>query len=92
MKQIQLVGITPEENNKPIFEYIDRKFDDLKKFYEPKTPTEFLTRQETAELLKVDVSSIHNYTKRKILQSYALQGRVYYKRSEIESAIVKLKK
>ncbi|MCH3881178.1 helix-turn-helix domain-containing protein [Tenacibaculum aquimarinum] len=92
MKQVQLVGITPEENNKPIFEYIDKKFDDLKKFYQPKKPTEYLTRQETADLLKVDLSTIHNYTKRKVLNAWAIQGRVYYKRSEVEGSIIKLNK
>ena len=41
MKQVQLLGLTPEENNKPIFNYIDKKFDELKEFYEPKKPTTF---------------------------------------------------
>lgn len=52
MRQIQLVGITPEENNKPVFEYIDKKFNDLKKHLQPKEPTTYLSRQETAEFLK----------------------------------------
>ena len=31
MKQIQLVGMTPEELNSSIFNYIDKKIDELKK-------------------------------------------------------------
>lgn len=92
MRQIQLVGITPEENNKPVFEYIDKKFNDLKKHLQPKEPTSYLTRQETAELLKVDLSTIHNWTKQNKLVAYSIGARVYYKRKEVENAIVKLEK
>lgn len=92
MQQIQFIQITPEQLQNEILEGVKNQLNELKKNFEPKKPTEFLTRQETADLLKVDISSVHNYTKRKILQSYGLQGRVYYKRSEIEGAIVKLKK
>ena len=65
MKQIQLVGITPEENNEPIFNYIDKKFEELKKFYQPKEPTKYLTRHEVAEMLSVDLSTVHNMTKKR---------------------------
>lgn len=70
--------------------FIKLQLEELKKNFEPKTPTEYLSRGETATLLKADLSSIHNWTKRKLLQSYGISGRVYYKRSEIENAIVKL--
>jgi len=91
-KQIQFINISPEENNKPVFDYIDKKFEELKKFYEPKTPTEYLTIQETTDLLKANRSSIYAWTKRGILQSFGIQGRRYYKRSDIEEAMIKLKK
>ena len=73
-------------------ENIKQELINLKKSFQPKEPTEFLTRQETAELLKVDLSTIHNYSKRKILQPWGIQGRVYYKRKEVENSIVKLNK
>ena len=85
--QIQL----PEQLQTDI-NFIKSELESLKKSCQPKEPTEYLTRQETAELLKVDISSIHNWTKRKVLQAYGCSGRVYYKRSEIEKAIVKLNK
>ena len=92
MKQVQLLGMTQEENNQPIFNYIDKKFDELKKFYQPKEPTKFLTRQEVAEMLSVDLSTVHNMTKKGVLQKYQISGRVLYKRAEVENAIVKLNK
>ena len=70
MKQVQLLGMTQEENNLPIFNYIDKKFDELKKFYQPKEPTQYLTRQEVAEMLSVDISTVHNLSIKGILQCY----------------------
>ena len=92
MKQVQLLGMTQEENNQPIFSYIDKKFDELKEFYQPKEPIKFLTRQEVAEMLSVDLSTVHNMTKKGLLQKYQISGRVLYKRAEVENAIVKLNK
>lgn len=53
-------------------------------------PETYLTRKEVAKMFKVDLSTIHNWTKRKILTSYGLGGRVYYKLSEINDSLIKL--
>ena len=42
-----------------------------------------LSRTETAKLLSVNVSTLHNWHKKGILKPYSLGGRVYYKYSEI---------
>jgi len=89
MQTIQLE--LPKEYQSDI-NFIKSELADLKKNFEPKTPNEYLTRNNIAELLSVDLSTVHNYTKRKILQAYQIGGRVYYKRDEVELAIVKLKK
>ena len=92
MKQVQLVGLTQEENNTPIFNYIDKKFEELKKSFQPKEPTAYLTRTEVAKLLSVDLSTVHNLSVKGTLQKYQIGGRVLYKRKEVENAIVKLNK
>ena len=38
-------------------------------------------------MLDVDLSTIHNWTKRGKLKAYGIAGRIYYKRSEVEMAI-----
>lgn len=91
MSTIQFIQITPEQLQNSIIEGVKSQLEELKNHFEPKTPVEYLSRQETADLLKVDLSTIHNYSKRKILQPWGIQGRVYFKRSEVENAIVKLK-
>ena len=90
MEQVQFISITPEQLQAQIVEGVKTHLDDLKEFYQPKEPTEFLTRAEVAELLKVDLSTVHNWTKKGILQSNGIGGRVYYKRKEVEQAIIKL--
>jgi hypothetical protein len=92
MTQIQLVGITPEQLQHAIIEGVKTQLQDLKKHFEPKTPTEYLTRREVASLLKIDRTSVHNWSKKGTLISYQIGGRVYYKRNEIDNAIVKLNK
>lgn len=87
MQTIQLQ--LPEEYQSDI-DLIKSQLQELKKHFQPKTPNEYLTRVEIAEMLKIDLSSVHNWTKKGILTSYQIGGRVYYKRNEIETAIVKL--
>ncbi len=89
MQQIQLE--LPQEYQSDI-QYIKSELQDLKKNFQPQKPTEYLTRVEVSKMLKIDLSTCHNWTKKQILISYQIGGRVYYKRKEIENAIVKLNK
>ena len=90
MQTIQLVGISPQQLRDAISEDVKKQLEELKKNFEPKTPTEYLTRKEVAELFKVDLSTIHNRVKNGKLMPYGIGGRVYFKRAEIEQAIIKL--
>ncbi|MFK8059378.1 MAG: DNA-binding protein [Polaribacter sp.] len=92
MKKLQLISITLEELNLTIFDYIDTKFEELKKFYQPKEPKKYLTRRQVAEMISMDISSVHNLTVNGPLTKYQISGRVLYIRSEVESAIIKIKK
>jgi len=88
-QSIILHSMTPEQINS-LFQELQNQIIELKQFFEPKTPIEYLTRKEAADLLKCDLSTIHNWTKKRKLKSYGIGNRVYYKRSEIESALVSI--
>jgi len=101
MKKVKLIITTPEENNQPIFDYLDKKFEEVKKLYiesfqeiresyQPKEPTKYLTKREVSKMLCINLASVNNWTNKKILQSYRIGGRVLYKRSEIEESIIKI--
>jgi len=89
---IQFIQTTPEQLQEAIIEGVKIQLADLKKNFEPKTPTEYLSRQEVAQMLKVDISTVHNWTVKGILQSFGIGRRIYYKRVELEEAIIKLNK
>ena len=59
--------------------------------FQPKEPTEYLTRSEVCKLLKIDLSSLHRWRKEGKIPSYGLGNRVYFKRSEVEQIINKNK-
>jgi len=90
MQQIHFLGTTPQQLQDAISNDVKTHLEEFSKNFEPKSPTEFLTRRETADLLKVDLSTIHNWTKKGRLKPYGLGGKVYYKRGEVESAMIEL--
>lgn len=87
---ILLQDITPEEFQNIILEGVKKQLEQLKRDFQPKQPNEYMTRQEVANMLKIDLSSIYNWTKKGKLTPYGIGGRVYYKRQEIEEAIIRL--
>jgi excisionase family DNA binding protein len=67
---------------------IRNQLEELKNSIKPKTPNEYLTRSEVAEMLKCDLSTVHNWTVKGKLKKYCIGNRTYYKRAEVESAII----
>lgn len=55
-----------------------------------KQPEEYLTRQDVAKLLKVNISTVSNWKNEGVINAYGIGGRVYYKRSEIDKAMIKI--
>ncbi|MGY5848605.1 helix-turn-helix domain-containing protein [Salegentibacter sp. HM20] len=51
---------------------------------------DLLTRNEVASLLKIDLSTVHNWTRKGKLKSLGIGHRVYYKRRDIEEALIPL--
>lgn len=91
MQQVQIMQINSEELQCAIIKNIDERFKELEKNFQPKEQTVYLTRAEVAELLKIDISSVHNWTKKGILNRYGVAGRIYYKRQEVEDCLIPLK-
>lgn len=66
---------------------IEQELENLKKHFQPKEPTELMTRQEVADYFKINSSTLWHWTKNGKLNAYGIGYRVYYKRSEIESSL-----
>ena len=86
-----LNNISADEINS-LFESLQKEIKDLKENFEPKSATVYLTRTEVAEMLKCDLSTVHNWTKAGKLIPYGIGNRVYYKRHEIELMLIPFQK
>lgn len=73
-----------------LFTGLQNQLIELKEGFEPKVPTEYLTRGEVAELLKCDLSTLHNWCKKGKLKPFGIGNRVYFRRSDIEAAMIPL--
>ena len=75
------------EQIQSMFAGIEAQLKEIKDKFEPKEPNKYLTRSELADLLKCDLSTIHNWCKKGKLKAYGIGNRVYFLRSEVESSI-----
>jgi len=78
------------------FEKLERLIADLRneinQLKELKSPKEFITRKEAAEILKVSVTTVINYEKRGIIIAYRIGNRIRYKREDILNAPVAIER
>ncbi len=87
---IQFIQLSPEELENRICNRFKTEIDNLKSEFHLKNPEEYLTRTYVKKLLEVDMSTIHNWTKSGKLKAYGIGNRIYYKRTEVEQALIPL--
>ena len=90
MNALQITQFTPNELKSLLMEGVQQVVNQIREEFQPKTPTEYLTRKQVAKMLDINLTTLNNWTNRGALTSYGIQGRVYYKRDEVEKAIIKL--
>ena len=91
MNAIQITQFTPNELKSLLMEGVQQVINQIREEFQPKTPTQYLTRKQVAKMLDINLTTLNNWTNRGALTSYGIQGRVYYKRDEVERAFIKLK-
>ena len=89
-KALQFISICPDELKKEILEGVSKQLENFKRDLPLKEQNEWLTRQEVARMLKIDLSTLYHWSKKGKLTAYGLSGRVYYKKHEVDAAIKKL--
>jgi hypothetical protein len=90
MEKIQFLEVTPQQLQNEITNGVKAHLDEFLKTFKPKHPNDYLTRQQTADLLSVDLSTLFNWNKSGKLNPLGLGNRVYYLRSEIEASMTPL--
>lgn len=81
--EIRVNNTTPEQLTETILTEVKKEFEILKQFYTPKEPEDFLTRKETAALLKISLVSLHSWVNQKILKSYKMGNKTFFSRKEV---------
>jgi excisionase family DNA binding protein len=57
---------------------------------EQQMPT-YLSRKQVAQLLKISLPTLHEWTKLGLIPSYKIGNRVYYKSNEVKNSLVETK-
>jgi excisionase family DNA binding protein len=60
------------------------------RFQQKKNQELLLTRTETANYLKINMTTLYNWTKKGKLKAYGIGNRVYYKKNEIDEALIRI--
>ncbi len=76
-------GTTLDQLKETLIQGFKNELDDLKKHYTPKEPEDFLTRKETAALLKISLVTVHQWSNDGILTAYKMGNRTFFSRKEI---------
>ena len=90
MQQIQITQLSPEDLKGIIKGLLRSELDTLKEQITKSKAEVFYTREETTERLKIDVSTLHRWTKSGKIIPHAIGARIYYKESSIQLALIKL--
>jgi hypothetical protein len=85
----QLHNLEAQQILNPL-EELKNQLEDLKQVFLTKTPAEFLSRKDVAILLDTNPQTVNNWTNEGKLKLYGIGGRRYYKRNEVEHALIKL--
>lgn len=84
----QVFGVSPDELKEHIMTGVRTELKSKAQISQPIIPPEYLTRKETATILKVSLVTLSDWNKKKILNPYRLGNLIRYKRNEIEQALI----
>lgn len=85
----QLHSLEPQDLLNPL-DYLRQQLEELKKAFTQKAPIELLSSKDVALLFKATPQTIYNWTKEGKLKVYGIGARRYYKRNEVEQALIEL--
>jgi excisionase family DNA binding protein len=90
MENLILTKITAEELTKMITDAVNEAIKNIKIDQQIIPNQDLLTRKEVADKLKISLVTLNDWTKKGMIQSYAIGGRILYKASEINSKLTKI--
>lgn len=84
MSQIQFIQVTPGELTEMISSMVAEKLQVILNNQAPQTKEkEYLSREETAEILLISLSGLHKWCREGILNVHKVGKKSYFKRTEV---------
>jgi len=92
MNQIHFVGTTPNALADLISESVKKELQYFKDNLKDGKSSELMSRKEVAKYLGISLNSAYIYSKKGILTQHQLGTKIFYKRHEVDTALIKLDK
>ncbi len=89
-KAIMLHNLTPSDLEELIRKVVAEQLEEFRKNIPTDNPDELLTRTEASSLLKINITTLHNWTKKGSITAYGIGNRVYYKRGELMARLIRI--
>lgn len=83
MQELIVIQITPQELKEIVHDAVKEALSEFKEEFRTEQQVKLLTRKEVAEMLRISLPTLHQWTKMGKLKAYRKSGRVYYKSNEI---------
>lgn len=87
---ILLHNLAPKDLQELIEKTVSKQLETFVKKLPIENPDELLTRVEASNLLKINITTLHNWTKKGQIIAYGIGNRVYYKRGELMGSLVRI--
>lgn len=85
----QVHHISADELTDKILNGVESKLNEFEKNFQPKESTIWITRKEVTEILSISLQTVHEWSKKGIINPYKIGNRVRFKRLEVENALTK---
>ena len=86
----QVHGTTPQQLRENILKDVRTELKEIVLNFQPKKQTEYLTRKEVANILKVSLVTLSDWNKKGVLKPYRLGNLIRYKRAELDQALISI--
>jgi hypothetical protein len=84
---MRIVQVTPEELTNLINEALDSKINKILDQLKPTTKTEYLSKKEASNLLRVSIGTLDNWRDNGVLVPINIGNRVLYSRQAIDQQL-----
>lgn len=87
-KITQVHNVTAEEFKNDILSGVQKQLENFSRNFKPKEPKVWITRKEASEILGVSLVTIHDWSKKGILNPSKIGNRVRFQRSDIDQILL----